>query len=182
MRKAFWLIVITIILAVLLIPQKVVNPVEGAGNSSYNHETFWHPWGDHHHHGIDIFAPKGTPIHSAVPLGIVITITEEDSFGKRNMGGNTVTVLGSHGRIYYYAHLQEIKTHVGAIVTQKSVLGTVGNTGNAKGTPSHCHWSILTVFPRFEHWVPMDKHTKRDDGFKMFFVNPVLALEGKQLW
>lgn len=67
-------------------------------------------------------------------------------------------------------------------MTQNSVLGTVGNTGNAKNTPSHCHFSILTLFPHLEHWVPFEQQTKKDDAFKIFFVNPVEALEGNQIW
>lgn len=180
--KKIGLGILAVLLVLLLIPQEVQNPVEGAGKNSYHHETFWCPWGDHHHHGIDVFAKKGTPIHSAVPLGIVIATTSADSYGKANLGGNTVSVLGTHGRVYYYAHMQEVKTHVGAIVTSNTVLGTVGDTGNAKGKSPHCHFSILTVFPRFEHWVPEDKRTKKDDAFKMFYVNPVRALEGEQIW
>lgn len=180
-KKILWLL-FSLVVILLLIPQQVQNPVDGCGPSSYNHKTFWYPWGDHHHHGVDIFAPKGTEIRSAVPFGIVIAVTDESQFGKGNLGGNTVTVLGTHGRIYYYAHMQEVKTHVGAIVTRNSVLGTVGNTGNAKNTPSHCHFSILTLFPRLEHWVPSEQQTKKDDAFKIFFVNPVEALEGNQIW
>lgn len=181
-KKKICLSIIAIVTLLLLIPQKVKNPVEGCGANSYNHETFWHPWGNHHHKGIDIFAKKGTPIHHATSLGIVIAVTHEGDFGKKNLGGNTVSVLGTHGRVYYYAHMQEVKTHVGAIVTNSSILGTVGDSGNAKGKSPHCHFSILTVFPRFEHWVPTDKYTKRDDAVKMFYVNPVRALKGKQLW
>lgn len=181
-KNKIWWSIVVIIVVLLLIPQEVKNPVDGCGPSSYNHKTFWMPWGNHHHQGIDIFAKKGTPIRSATSFGIVIAVTHEGSFGKKNLGGNTVTVLGTHGRIYYYAHMQEVKTHIGAIVTRDSVLGTVGDTGNAKGKPAHCHWSIFTVFPRLEHWVPSEKRTKTDDLFKIFIVNPVEALEGNQIW
>lgn len=115
-------------------------------------------------------------------LGIVIAVTHDGNLGKKKLGGNTVSVLGTHGRVYYYAHMQEVKTHIGSIVTSNSVLGTVGDSGNAKGKSPHCHFSILTIFPRIEHWVPSDRRTKSDDAVKMFYVNPVLALEGKQLW
>ena len=181
-KKKICLAIIAVITILLLIPQKVKNPVAGCGANSYNHETFWHPWGNHHHKGIDIFAKKGTPIRHATFLGIVIAVTHEGDYGKKNLGGNTVSVLGTHGRVYYYAHMQEVMTHVGTIVTNNSVLGTVGDSGNAKGKSSHCHFSILTAFPRFEHWVSTDRYTKKDDAIKIFYVNPVLALEDKQLW
>ena len=38
--------------------------------------------------------------------------------------------------------LSEIDTHIGAIVTKNSVIGKVGNTGNAAGKPHHLHYSI----------------------------------------
>lgn len=85
-KKILWTIVL-IVAALLIIPQSVKNPVEGCGPASYNHKTFWHPWGDHHHHGVDIFASSGTPIRSAVPLGIVIATTCESQFGKGQFRG-----------------------------------------------------------------------------------------------
>ena len=105
-KKKICLSNIAIVTLLLLIPQKVKNPVERCGANSYNHETFWHPWGNHYHKGIDIFAKKITPIHHATSLGIVIAVTYEGDFGKKNLGGNTVSVLGTHGRVYYYAHMQ----------------------------------------------------------------------------
>ena len=160
----------------LLIPQSIKNPVEGAGPESYHHQTFWMPWGNHHHHGIDIFAKRGTPIHPAC-AGIVIATTDNTM-----LGGKTVSILGLHGRIYYYAHMDEVKTHMGFLVTQNSVIGTVGDSGNAAGKACHCHFSILTMFPRLGQWVSPSDYTMRDDAFKMFYVNPIEALEGKQLW
>ncbi len=169
-------VVLVVVAILLLVPQPLCNPVEGAGDRSYSHETFWAPWGDHHHHGVDIFAKRGTPIHPAC-AGIVIFVTHN-----RGNGGNTVSILGTHGRIYYYAHMDEVKTFVGAVVTPWSEIGTVGNTGNAARTPSHCHFAILTLFPRLEHFVPASQYTKTDDAFKMFFVNPVKAFDGEQIW
>jgi hypothetical protein len=55
----------------LPMPTKIQNPVEGCGRESYNPKSFWHPWGDHKHPGIDIFAKKGTNVHPAIG-GIVL--------------------------------------------------------------------------------------------------------------
>lgn len=68
-------------------------------------------------------------------------------------------------RFHYYAHLSEINTHVGAYVTQKSVIGKVGNTGNAEGKPSHLHYSIATITPQGD-W-------RWDPKMFTFFVNPI---------
>ena len=52
-------IIVTLLLIDFLLPTKIQNPVEGCGRESYNQKSFWHPWGDHMHNGIDIFAKKG---------------------------------------------------------------------------------------------------------------------------
>lgn len=94
---------------------------------------------DRHHEGQDIFAARGTPILSAT-RGIIYKI------GENNLGGQTVSVIGSGGRIYYYAHLDSYARNiaVGDRVTTRTVLGYVGTTGNAQGTPPHLHFGIYT--------------------------------------
>ena len=147
----------------VLSPSGIQNPVEGCGRSSYNPRSFWHPWGDHNHRGVDIFASKGTVVHPAIG-GIVVA-----AMHTKGAGGNIVLVLGSKMRFHYYAHMSEIDTHFGAIVTQKSVIGKVGDTGNAAGKPPHLHYSIPTVVPQGD-W-------RWDPGMKLFFVNPIEELE-----
>jgi peptidoglycan LD-endopeptidase LytH len=91
------------------------------------------------HEGQDIFAPKGTPILSATS-GYVYKV------GENNLGGQTVSVIGAGGRVYYYAHLDAYAPgiEVGDRVTTRTVLGYVGTTGNAAGTPPHLHFGIYT--------------------------------------
>ena len=92
------------------------------------------------HEGQDIFAPKGTPILSATN-GFVYKI------GENNLGGQTVSVISAGGRVYYYAHLDKYAPNleVGDRVTTRTVLGYVGTTGNAAGTPPHLHFGIYTT-------------------------------------
>lgn len=94
---------------------------------------------DRRHEGQDIFAARGTPILSAT-RGIVYKI------GENPLGGQTVSVIGSGGRVYYYAHLDSYARNiaVGDWVTTRTVLGYVGTTGNAQGTPPHLHFGIYT--------------------------------------
>ena len=89
------------------------------------------------HEGQDIFAAKGTPILSATS-GYVYNI------GENNLGGQTVSVIGRGGRVYYYAHLDAYAPRLkeGDWVTTRTVLGYVGTTGNAQGTPPHLHFGI----------------------------------------
>src|SRR5690242_13738348 len=92
------------------------------------------------HEGQDIFAPRGTPILSAT-RGIIFKI------GENTLGGQTVSVIGPGGRIYYYAHLDSYTPgiQVGDPVTTRTVLGYVGTTGNAQGTPPHLHFGVYTT-------------------------------------
>ena len=89
------------------------------------------------HEGQDIFAPRGSEILSATE-GIVLSI------GENNLGGRTVSVLGAGGRIYYYAHLEGYAPGlaVGDRVDTTTVLGYVGTSGNARGTPPHLHFGV----------------------------------------
>ncbi len=99
----------------------------------------WHaPRGtDRLHEGQDIFAPSGTPVLSATQ-GYIVNI------GENNLGGQTVSVIGAGGRSYYYAHLESYAPHiaVGDYVTKETLLGYVGTTGNAAGTPPHLHFGV----------------------------------------
>jgi murein DD-endopeptidase MepM/ murein hydrolase activator NlpD len=101
----------------------------------------WHaPRGtDRVHEGQDIFAPKGTPIYSATE-GYVYNVDEN------RLGGQTVSVIGAGGRVYYYAHLDSYAPNLaeGDHVTTQTVLGYVGTTGNAQGTPPHLHFGVYT--------------------------------------
>lgn len=101
----------------------------------------WHAprSGNRLHEGQDIFAPQGTPIYSATS-GYVYNI------GENHLGGQAVSIAGAGGRVYYYAHLDSYARdlHEGDHVTTRTVLGYVGTTGNAAGTPPHLHFGIYT--------------------------------------
>jgi murein DD-endopeptidase MepM/ murein hydrolase activator NlpD len=89
------------------------------------------------HEGQDIFAPRGTPVYSATD-GIVLRI------GDAGIGGNAVSVLGAGGRVYYYAHLSRFAENLkaGDEVTPATIIGYVGNSGNARTTPPHLHFGV----------------------------------------
>ncbi len=117
--------------------QNLVMPIQGIKKSEL--ENTWHgprP-GGRLHEGQDIFAPLGTPIRSATDGYIV-------SIGENNLGGQTVSIIGAGGRVYYYAHLAAYAPSIalGDHVMTETVLGYVGNTGNAAGTPPHLHFGM----------------------------------------
>lgn len=115
-------------------------PVVGKGNRDV--QSFWgasRDGGGRSHEGIDIFAPRGTPV-VAVADG-VITRT-----GNQGLGGKQVWLRdGILGNSYYYAHLDSILTEGGRQVKTGDTLGRVGSTGNAAGGPAHLHFGIYTA-------------------------------------
>jgi murein DD-endopeptidase MepM/ murein hydrolase activator NlpD len=87
--------------------------------------------GGRRHQGVDMISPRGTPL-VAVVAGVATAKTNQ-------LGGNTVYLTGSDGHRYYYAHLDSWGT-LGS-VSAGTVIGYVGDTGNATGTP-HLHFEI----------------------------------------
>jgi murein DD-endopeptidase MepM/ murein hydrolase activator NlpD len=89
------------------------------------------------HKGIDIMAPRGTPVVSAT-AGEVIRV------GQNRLGGNVVWVAGEGMSLFYYAHLDRFRPGlaVGDSVRAGTVLGYVGTTGNAARTPPHLHFAV----------------------------------------
>lgn len=88
------------------------------------------------HEGIDIFAPRGTPV-IAVADGVITGV------GTTRLGGLVVWQYDASRDVhYYYAHLNSQEVRAGQQVTAGTTVGTVGNTGNARTTPSHLHFAV----------------------------------------
>jgi peptidoglycan LD-endopeptidase LytH len=102
----------------------------------------WHAprSGGRQHQGVDIFAARGTSVRASTS-GRVLRV------GVDSLGGNVVWVLGPGPALYYYAHLDAWSPglSVGQGVRAGEVLGTVGNTGNARTTPPHLHFGIYRL-------------------------------------
>jgi murein DD-endopeptidase MepM/ murein hydrolase activator NlpD len=92
------------------------------------------------HHGDDIFAPLGAPI-LAIASGTVFSV------GWNDIGGNRLWLRDGQGNLFYYAHLSAFSPLAvnGNRVGAGAVLGFVGNTGDAEGTPYHLHFEIHPV-------------------------------------
>ena len=118
---------------------KLAFPVKNGKNKDI--QSFWgvdRDGGKRRHEGIDIFSKKGTPI-LAVEDGIISQV------GTNNLGGKVVWQrLGLFGQSIYYAHLDSQAVSAGQNVKKGDVVGFMGNTGNAKYTPSHLHFGIYT--------------------------------------
>lgn len=87
------------------------------------------------HEGVDIFAPRGTPVLAAHD-GVVLRV------GQYRLGGTVIHTIGRRGVIAYYAHLDRVRPDLrrGLPVREGETIGWVGNTGNARTTPPHLHF------------------------------------------
>jgi murein DD-endopeptidase MepM/ murein hydrolase activator NlpD len=97
-------------------------------------DTFGAPRpGGRTHAGNDIFAPYGTPIRAP------FAGTAEE--GTNGLGGITVTVHASANADYVYnAHMSKFAGVDGQQVQPGDIIGFVGTSGNAVGTPPHDHF------------------------------------------
>lgn len=88
----------------------------------------------HTHIGIDLAAPKGTPVLAAAD-GAVLTV------GNAKGGyGRFVKVAHGGGIETLYAHLSSIEASEGERVRQGQCIGRVGMTGHATG--NHLHYEV----------------------------------------
>ena len=117
------------------IAKELVFPIAGKSNIG----SYWgddRDGGQRRHEGIDIFAEKGTPV-VAVADGYVLEVIED------GVGGKSVTIQSDdYAWRSYYAHLDEQKVTRGQQVKKGQLIGTVGNTGNAKTTTPHLHFGM----------------------------------------
>jgi ethanolamine utilization microcompartment shell protein EutS len=92
------------------------------------------------HHGNDIFAPKGAPV-LAVAEGTLFLV------GWNTIGGNRLWLRDMQGNEFYYAHLSAYSPLAaeGRHVEAGDVIGFVGDTGDAVGTPPHLHFEVHPV-------------------------------------
>ena len=60
------------------------------------------------------------------------------------LGGKQVWIMGPGRQRHYYAHLDGFAEllEVGDLVRPGDALGIVGDTGNARGTPTHLHYGV----------------------------------------
>jgi murein DD-endopeptidase MepM/ murein hydrolase activator NlpD len=118
--------------------QIVVNANGRAWTCPVPSAAFTNDWGQprsggRHHQGTDLFAGRG-----AANVAVVAGSVGENSGG---LGGTAALLQGDDGNQYYYAHLSEI---VGGArrVSQGELIGRTGNSGNARGGPTHTHFEI----------------------------------------
>ncbi len=113
------------------------NPVAGGGRISSGFGGRVHPvlgvWKQHD--GIDIAAPKGTPVSSTAD-GVVKFSGEKSGYG------NIVIIDHGNGVETRYAHLNSFSmgAREGQAVKAGDMIGTVGSTGRSTG--NHLHYEV----------------------------------------
>ena len=92
------------------------------------------------HHGDDIFGQLGQPL-LAVANGTLFSV------GWNRVGGNRIWLRDAQGNEFYYAHLSAFSSLAvnGEHVKAGEVIGFMGDTGDAEGTPTHLHFEIHPV-------------------------------------
>jgi murein DD-endopeptidase MepM/ murein hydrolase activator NlpD len=100
--------------------------------------SFWFepPYGGypHFHTGIDLVEPFGSPVYAADD-GVVALV------GSSGSGyGNYVVIAHAGGLDTLYGHLSTSLVKVGQVVTQGTVVGLEGSTGNSTGP--HLHFEL----------------------------------------
>ncbi|HET9666008.1 MAG TPA: peptidoglycan DD-metalloendopeptidase family protein [Desertimonas sp.] len=88
--------------------------------------------GGRSHQGVDMLAGTGTPI--------VAVVSGSVQFKQTRLGGNSAWISGNDGNRYFFGHLSAFAGSSRS-VSQGEVIGYVGDTGNARGTP-HLHFEV----------------------------------------
>ena len=120
-----------------LTADRYVFPVYGPVSFSNTFGSFRGDVPGNWHHGDDIFAPLGAPVLACADATVF-------SVGWQEIGGNRFWLRDSEGNEFYYAHLSAFSPLAknGEQVNAGDVLGFVGNTGDAAGTPTHLHFEV----------------------------------------
>lgn len=109
-----------------------------AGKHTYSND-YGAPRSQGSHQGNDIMAERGVPVR-AVAAGTIKRLTRTET----GLGGLWVWLRDTAGNEYYFAHLNAVTEglEIGDAVTVGQVIGTVGNTGDARYGATHLHFEV----------------------------------------
>ncbi|MCU1587301.1 MAG: peptidase [Frankiales bacterium] len=103
----------------------------------------------HSHHdypATDIFAARGCTVVAPV-TGRVDEVSTTDHWSSStnrgaDRGGRSFSIVAADGVRYYGSHLQTIGVTVGQHVVAGQRIGTVGDSGDARGGATHLHFGL----------------------------------------
>lgn len=115
---------------------KVIEPIDGKLHitSPYGYRRVYNGVPRGRHSGVDLRAPRGTPIKSIFPGIVVLT-------GEHYFAGKSVYTDSGNGVVSAYFHLDTISVKEGDFVSTGDLLGTAGATGRVTGP--HLHLSVF---------------------------------------
>ena len=108
-------------------------PARGRFSSGFGLRRFFNKKPRRPHSGLDIAAPRGTPVTAPADGRIIET-------GDYYFNGNTVFIDHGQGLITMYCHLDRIDVSKDQPVRTGQPIGTIGSTGRVTG--AHLHWSV----------------------------------------
>ena len=108
-------------------------PVEGIITGVYGAKRILNGEPRAPHYGIDIAAPKGTPI--IAPAAGIVRLVDDLYFT-----GNTIIIDHGHGISSTFLHLDSVAVKENMTVAQGAIIGAVGTSGRSTG--AHLDWRV----------------------------------------
>jgi len=110
--------------------------------------------GGRRHKGVDMFNSRNTPLIAVVDGRV--------KFSSNSLGGLSTHLYSGDGTTYYYTHLESHPSNIssGQYVSAGTVVGYLGNSGNARYTSPHLHFEIrpsnvaINPYPTVRHYCP----------------------------
>ena len=109
-------------------------PAQGPISGVYGSQRFYNGEPRNPHYGVDVAAPKGTPVHA--PAAGVVTLAEPDLF----FSGGTVILDHGYRLSSTFLHMSEVSVQLGQELQAGDLIGAIGATGRATGP--HLDWRM----------------------------------------
>jgi len=109
-------------------------PAQGPISGVYGSQRFYNGEPRNPHYGVDVAAPKGTPVYA--PAAGVVTLAEPDLY----FSGGTVILDHGYQLSSTFLHMSEVSVEVGDELQTGDLIGAIGSTGRATGP--HLDWRM----------------------------------------
>tara|TARA_R110001592_G_scaffold126337_1_gene337607 strand:+ start:42766 stop:43602 length:837 start_codon:yes stop_codon:yes gene_type:complete len=109
-------------------------PARGPISGVYGSQRFYNGEPRNPHYGVDVAAPKGTPVYA--PAAGVVTLAEPDLY----FSGGTVILDHGYRLSSTFLHMSEVSVAVGDELHAGDLIGAIGATGRATGP--HLDWRM----------------------------------------
>jgi murein DD-endopeptidase MepM/ murein hydrolase activator NlpD len=109
-------------------------PAQGPISGVYGSQRFYNGEPRNPHYGVDVAAPKGTPVYA--PAAGMVTLAEPDLY----FSGGTVILDHGYRLSSTFLHMSEVSVAVGKELQPGDLIGAIGATGRATGP--HLDWRM----------------------------------------